>query len=119
MASQINALGFLLSFLSCALYGNWLPLISVILFVLTPLPNSIFGNYTTNDVLEDSVSHVADVGRFLTAVLMVSALALPITLLHVGIINSSSAFMSISGGLLIYSTMMIYSSIVTRNEVQY
>ncbi|KAJ2758371.1 Vacuolar protein sorting-associated protein 55, partial [Coemansia sp. BCRC 34490] len=72
------AAGFLLSILSCALYGNWWPLVVVFTYAVAPLPNAVFGRFVSSDPLADVSSAVADFGRFVTAILVVSGLGLPV-----------------------------------------
>ncbi|KAJ2353690.1 Vacuolar protein sorting-associated protein 55 [Coemansia erecta] len=105
------AAGFLLSILSCALYGNWWPLVVVFTYAVAPLPNAIFGRYVSADPLADVSSSVADFGRFLTSMLVVSGFGLPVVLSHAGIITSMAMFMSISGGVLVYGTIIVYSTL--------
>ncbi|KAJ1729521.1 Vacuolar protein sorting-associated protein 55 [Coemansia biformis] len=105
------AAGFLLSILSCALYGNWWPLLVVFTYALAPAPNAIFGQYVSSDPLADVSSSVADFGRFLTAVLVVSGFGLPVVLAHAGIIAPTAMAMSIVGGILVYGTIIAYSAL--------
>ncbi|KAJ1916627.1 Vacuolar protein sorting-associated protein 55 [Mycoemilia scoparia] len=56
-----------------------------LIYLMAPLPNMIFGRYTTNDPLADVSSSISDVGRFLTAMLVVSGFGLPIVLAHAGV----------------------------------
>ncbi|KAJ1743571.1 Vacuolar protein sorting-associated protein 55 [Coemansia sp. RSA 1086] len=110
------AAGFLLSILSCALYGNWWPLLVVFTYALAPLPNAIFGRYVTSDPLADVSSSVADFGRFMTAVLVVSGFGLPVVLSHAGIITSMAMYMSIIGGVLVYGTIIVYSTLFREQQ---
>ncbi|KAJ2427254.1 Vacuolar protein sorting-associated protein 55 [Coemansia sp. RSA 2524] len=110
------AAGFLLSILSCALYGNWWPLLVVFTYAIAPLPNAIFGQYVSADPLADVSSSVADFGRFLTSVLVVSGFGLPVVLSHAGIITSMAMFMSISGGVLVYGTIIVYSTLFREQQ---
>ncbi|KAJ1801342.1 Vacuolar protein sorting-associated protein 55 [Coemansia sp. RSA 2399] len=105
------AAGFLLSILSCALYGNWWPLVVVFTYALAPLPNAIFGQYVSSDPLADVSSSVADFGRFVTSILVVSGLGLPVVLAHSGIITNAAMAMSVMGGILVYGTIIVYSSL--------
>ncbi|KAJ2304422.1 Vacuolar protein sorting-associated protein 55 [Coemansia sp. RSA 2706] len=105
------AVGFLLSILSCALYGNWWPLLVVFTYALAPLPNAIFGRYVSMDPLADVSSSVADFGRFLTSMLVVSGFGLPVVLAHAGIITFMAMAMSITGGVLVYGTIIVYSTL--------
>ncbi|KAJ2379355.1 Vacuolar protein sorting-associated protein 55 [Coemansia sp. RSA 2607] len=110
------AAGFLLSILSCALYGNWWPLIVVFTYALAPLPNAVFGGYVSSDPLADVSSSVADFGRFLTSMLVVSGFALPVVLAHSGIITSTAMVMSVVGGVLVYGTIVVYSTLFRSQQ---
>lgn len=84
----VLAMGFLLVILSCALWGNWLPILvgesaatfthpsnspAALTFVLAPLPNSICARCARADELSSEYnSAYIDFGRFLTGMLVVS-----------------------------------------------
>ncbi|KAK9762550.1 Vacuolar protein sorting-associated protein 55 [Basidiobolus ranarum] len=107
------AIGFLLSILSCALYQNWWPLFVVFTYALAPLPNFIFGRCGGGDDLM-SDSHGAgflDAGRFITAIFIVTGFGLPMVLAHAGVITMPAMLLSISGGILVYGTIITYSYI--------
>ncbi|PIA16424.1 vacuolar protein sorting 55 [Coemansia reversa NRRL 1564] len=114
--SMCLAAGFLLSILSCALYGNWWPLVVVFTYALAPVPNAVFGHYVSSDPLADVSSSVADFGRFLTAVLVVSGLGLPLVLAHTGIISSVAMVMSVTGGVLVYGTIIAYGALFRERQ---
>ncbi|GBB92050.1 hypothetical protein RclHR1_19590006 [Rhizophagus clarus] len=107
------AWGFLLVILSGALYQNWWPLFVVATFVLAPLPNYIFSKCASNDELsyfeQTTNNGFKDFGKFLTSILVVSGIALPIILAHVEVIEFSAMIMSVSGGFLVYFTILAYS----------
>ncbi|KAJ2001895.1 Vacuolar protein sorting-associated protein 55 [Coemansia thaxteri] len=102
--------GFLLSILSCALYGNWWPVVVVLTYAVAPIPNAVFGRYVSTDPLADVSSSVADLGRFLTSVLIVSGFGLPVVLAHSGIITAAAMAMSVCGGVLVYGTIIVYGA---------
>ncbi|KAI8594843.1 vacuolar protein sorting 55 [Dissophora ornata] len=112
----VLALGFLLVIMSCALYGNWWPLFVVATYVLAPLPNAIFGRYSNRDVMSDQETDLADAGYFLTALMIVTGFCLPVVLAHSGIITVPAMAMSISGGLLIYGTIITYSRAFSEDD---
>ncbi|KAH8929192.1 vacuolar protein sorting 55 [Atractiella rhizophila] len=110
LLSFLLALGFLLLILSCALFANWLPLIVALLFVLSPLPNAIFGRCASPDFSTDSDGQGAlDAGMFLTSIFLVSGVALPLVLNHADIIHPAACWMSIGGGIAVYATITTYS----------
>ncbi|KAL1921834.1 uncharacterized protein VTP21DRAFT_10476 [Calcarisporiella thermophila] len=107
----ILACGFLLVFLSCALYKSWLPLLVVATYLLAPLPNAICKRYANNDDLSDDSysSGVLDLGYFLTGMLILSGLGLPFVLSHAEILSVPAVIMSALGGLIVYSTIIVYT----------
>ncbi|KAF8522282.1 vacuolar protein sorting 55 [Hysterangium stoloniferum] len=112
LLSFVLAVGFLLVILSCALWSNWLPLLVALTFVLAPLPNALFahcgGDDFSTDSLESSSSPI-DLGRFITAIIVVTGFALPLVLAHAEVIHPAACVMSVIGGGLVYGTILLYS----------
>ncbi|KTW26699.1 hypothetical protein T552_02705 [Pneumocystis carinii B80] len=94
---------------------------TVIIYILAPLPNAICSRMSDiHDFINDSLGNgVENIGRFITGILIVSGIALPITLEHVGLIVRHATIMSISGGLLIYITIIIYSNIFMKDNAEF
>ncbi|KAF8590612.1 vacuolar protein sorting 55 [Ramaria rubella] len=111
LLSFVLAVGFLLIILSCALWSNWLPLLVALTFVLAPLPNALFAHCGSDDFANDSFepSAAVDLGRFITAITVVTGFALPLILAHAEIIRPAACAMSIVGGGLVYGTILLYS----------
>jgi hypothetical protein len=105
LLSFVLALGFLLLILSCALFGNWLPILVALTFVFAPLPNSLCSRCAgADDFSSDYNSAYVDFGNWLTSGIVVMGFALPITLAHTGIIAEMAGIMSVAGGALVYGT---------------
>ncbi|KOS14916.1 hypothetical protein Malapachy_0719 [Malassezia pachydermatis] len=114
------ALGFLMVILSCALWSNWMPFWSAVSFALAPAPNVLFGGLAGADsfsdynkcVIPSSLTYSAylDFGYFLTGLLLMTGVALPLMLAHTSIITGTAALLSLGGGVLIYGTMMTYGA---------
>ncbi|RIA80168.1 vacuolar protein sorting 55 superfamily protein [Glomus cerebriforme] len=121
--SFILACGFLLVILSGALYQNWWPLFVVATFVLAPLPNAIFAKCASGDDLysfhEQTNSGFKDFGKFLTSILVVSGIFLPVVLAHVEVIEFAAMVMSVSGGFLVYFTILAYSYFFSEENDEY
>lgn len=138
----VLAVGFLLIILSCALWHNWLPLlvgkylppsiphlhqsylilctITALLFVLAPLPNAIFAHCGSDDFTDYDGSNAAvDIGRFLTAGIVVTAFALPLVLAHAEVIKPTACVMSIVGGGLVYGTILAYSAVFKADSDEF
>ena len=74
-------------------------------FVLAPVPNSLCHQCSgADDFSADYSSAPADFGRFLTAIIVCSGLALPLVLAHSEVIHPVACWMSIAGGVLVYGT---------------
>lgn len=117
LLSFVLALGFLLIILSCALWSNWLPLLVALIYVLTPLPNSMCARCAgADDFSADYNSGFLDFGNFMTGVMIVSGFALPLSLAHAGVIAPTACWMSIAGGGLVYGTIMTYSGFFNESE---
>ncbi|PPR08103.1 hypothetical protein CVT24_010564 [Panaeolus cyanescens] len=98
LLSFVLALGFLLIILSCALWQNWLPLLVALTFVLAPLPNALFSHCGSDELSGYENTAAIDLGRFITAMFVVTGFALPIVLAHSSVIDPKACAMSIAGG---------------------
>ncbi|KAK9465242.1 vacuolar protein sorting 55 [Lipomyces arxii] len=116
--ATVLAAGFLLIILSCALFNNWIPLLVVGVFLLAPLPNAICERYQHNDdfMSEGSGNAVVDFGRYITGFFVVTGLALPVALAHSRVIGLPAMFMSITGGLLVYGTIIAFTLFFSETE---
>ncbi|CDO95101.1 unnamed protein product [Kluyveromyces dobzhanskii CBS 2104] len=111
--SGVLALGFLLIILSCALFHNFYPLFDVLIFLLAPLPNALFGQSdgfsSQGEFLNESGRSGEDFGHFVTGLLVSSGILLPIVFYHSNLINYESALMTVSGGLIIYLCIVVFT----------
>ncbi|GME98130.1 unnamed protein product [Ambrosiozyma monospora] len=111
--SILIAVGFLNIVLSCALFNNWLPLNVVAIFLIAPLPNSLLhslqSSYET-DFFSDGGDQppIADFLQFLTGFLVISGSCLPVVFYHCGLINHWSLALSLTGGFLIYLSIVLF-----------
>lgn len=64
-------------------------------------------------------SAYTDFGHFLTGILVVAGLALPLVLSHAHIIAPAACWMSIAGGVLIYGTILVYAGAFGSGEEDY
>ena len=86
---------------------------SALLFLIAPLPNLVFHRVDV-DPLESSALH--DVGYFLTACLLVSAMAWPLVCLHASWTTGTAVLISVSGGILVYSAIVLYQYLFKSQE---
>jgi len=120
LLSFVLAVGFLLIILSCALWANWLPLLVALTFVLAPLPNALFAHCGGDDFsAEYEGSGRIDLGRFITATIVVTGFALPLVLAHSEVIRPGACAMSIVGGSLVYGTIQAYSAAFKQEDSEF
>jgi hypothetical protein len=68
-------------------------------FVLAPLPNALFAHCGGDEISSSyEGSAPVDLGRFITAIFVVTGFALPIVLAHSHVIDAKACAMSITGG---------------------
>ncbi|KAH3663983.1 hypothetical protein OGAPHI_004697 [Ogataea philodendri] len=111
--SILIAIGFLNIILSCALFDNWLPLIDVGIFLIAPLPNALAQSLSSAyeaDFLSDSNPEAAvkEFLEYLTGFLVISGLIFPVVLFHNHLISHWSLVLSISGGFIIYLSIVLF-----------
>lgn len=122
--SAFLAFGFLLILLSCALYNNWRPLWVIAIFLVAPLPNILLSSIASNrdDFLTFSNDHgntptpIEELAKFLTGLLIVSGISLPVMLYHTDLIGVGSLVMSILGGLMVYGDIVVFIWFFSESE---
>ncbi|CAI4216859.1 unnamed protein product [Parascedosporium putredinis] len=114
--SFVLAVGFLLVILSCALWKVYYPLLVVATYVLAPVPNWICSHCANPDDFESSSSAVLDLGKFCTGFMVVMGMALPVVLAHADLIKVEAMIMSITGGLLIYGTIISFGMFFQEDQ---
>ncbi|ORY47678.1 vacuolar protein sorting 55 superfamily protein [Rhizoclosmatium globosum] len=103
------SVGILLVVLSSALYSNWLPLLVVLTYVLAPIPNWVCKRLAGNsDYFSDDNRGILETGYFMTSVFVVSGVGLPLVLAHSGLITVMAMYLSLTGGVMIYLTILGY-----------
>lgn len=122
--SAFLAFGFLLILLSCALYNNWLPLWVIAIFLVAPLPNIILSSIQSSrdDFLTfsndrgNTPSSLEEAAKFITGLLIVSGISLPLTLYHTNLIDFGSMVMSMVGGLIVYGDISVFIWFFSESE---
>lgn len=122
--SALLAFGFLLILLSCALYNNWRPLWVIAIFLVAPLPNILLSAIASNrdDFLTFSNDHgntptpIEETAKFLTGLLIVSGISLPVMLYHTDLIGLGSLVMSVLGGLMVYGDIVVFIWFFSESE---
>lgn len=88
--------------------------------MLAPLPNAIFAHCSSDDFTDyDGANAAVDIGRFLTAGIVITAFALPLVLAHAEVIKPTACVMSIVGGGLVYGTILAYSAVFKADSDEF
>ncbi|KAI0462800.1 hypothetical protein LJB42_003601 [Komagataella kurtzmanii] len=116
--ATVLAAGFLLIVLAGAIYGNWSPVAIALVFAFAHLPIAISNQLNVNfdDFLNESTAYALDLGKFLSAFLFVSGVALPILLFHSHILQFPAMILTLSGGILIYGTVFTFTEFFDARE---
>ncbi|XP_078178554.1 vacuolar protein sorting 55 (VPS55) family protein [Carex rostrata] len=88
--------GIVLQILACALYGNWWPMLTVVMYVLLPMPLLFFAGNDSSSVMSDGTNAWANFTKFLTGASIVGSIAIPSILKHAGIIGWGALAMELS-----------------------
>ncbi|KAK8626225.1 hypothetical protein V6N13_133876 [Hibiscus sabdariffa] len=79
--------GIVLQILACALYNNWWPMLTVIMYVLLPMPLMFFAGSDGYSRLSESNNGWMNATKFLTGASAIGSIAIPAILKHAGIIG--------------------------------
>ncbi|KAI3441910.1 uncharacterized protein J3R85_001967 [Psidium guajava] len=109
--------GIVLQILACALYDNWWPMLSLIMYVLLPMPLLFFAGSDSSALFSESDSRWVNATKFLTGASAVGSIALPVILKHAGVIGWGALAMDLSSFFVIVLAIMCY--IRTSDDDEY
>ncbi|XP_042038616.1 vacuolar protein sorting-associated protein 55 homolog [Salvia splendens] len=88
--------GIVLQILACALYNNWWPMLTVLMYVLLPMPLLFFAGSNASSLYTESSSGWIDATKFMTGASIVGSIAIPVILKHAGVIGWGALAMELS-----------------------
>ncbi|XVE57503.1 hypothetical protein DITRI_Ditri04bG0095800 [Diplodiscus trichospermus] len=100
--------GVVLQILACALYNNWWPMLTVIMYVLLPMPLLFFAGSDGSSLLSESDNSWVNATKFLTGASAVGSIAIPAILKHAGVIGWGALVMELSSYFVFVLAIMIY-----------
>ncbi|KAI5594504.1 hypothetical protein BDE02_03G077400 [Populus trichocarpa] len=109
--------GIVLQILACALYNNWWPMITVIMYVPLPMPLLFFVGSDSSTLLTESDSGWVNATKFLTGASVIGSIAIPVILKHAGVIGWGALAMELSSFFVFVIAIMCY--IGTSDEADY
>ncbi|XP_011018636.1 PREDICTED: vacuolar protein sorting-associated protein 55 homolog [Populus euphratica] len=100
--------GIVLQILACALYNNWWPMLTVIMYVLLPMPLLFFVGSNSSSFLTESDSGWVNATKFLTGASAIGSIAIPVILKHAGVIGWGALAMELSSFFVFVIAIMCY-----------
>ncbi|XP_048132542.1 vacuolar protein sorting-associated protein 55 homolog isoform X2 [Rhodamnia argentea] len=100
--------GIVLQILACALYDNWWPMLSLIMYVLLPMPLLFFAGSDSSALFSESDSGWVNATKFLTGASAVGSIAIPAILKHAGVIGWGALVLDLSSFFVIVLAIMCY-----------
>ncbi|KAI9087002.1 hypothetical protein K1719_030963 [Acacia pycnantha] len=100
--------GIVLQVLACALYNNWWPMLSVIMYVLLPLPLLCSAGLDDYSSLSEPDSSWVSAVKFLTGASGIGSIAIPAILKHGGVIGWGAMIMELASFFVLVFAIMCY-----------
>ncbi|WOG91122.1 hypothetical protein DCAR_0310370 [Daucus carota subsp. sativus] len=98
----------LLQILACALYSNWWPMLSALVYILVPMPCMFFGGGSTQFLTSRDGGGWVDAAKFLTGASTVGSMAIPIILRHAGLIETGAMLIEFTSFLIFVCTVLCF-----------
>ncbi|KAF8689940.1 hypothetical protein HU200_017047 [Digitaria exilis] len=88
--------GIVLQILACALYNNWWPMLTVLMYLILPMPLMFFLGSDNSSVMSNGGDGWVNFTKFLTGASIVGSIAIPAILKHAGVIGWGALAMELS-----------------------
>ncbi|XP_068651187.1 vacuolar protein sorting-associated protein 55 homolog [Aristolochia californica] len=105
--------GIVLQILACALYNNWWPMLTVLMYVILPMPLLFFAGSDTSSLMSSSGDSWVDATKFLTGASAVGSVAIPAILKHANVIGWGALAMELSSFLTFVVAIVYYLQVST------
>ncbi|KAG6595172.1 Vacuolar protein sorting-associated protein 55-like protein, partial [Cucurbita argyrosperma subsp. sororia] len=106
----------LLQILACALYNNWWPLLSALMYVLVPMPCLFFGGGSTQFLTSRDGGGWIGAAKFLTGASTVGSLAIPIILRHAHMIDTGAMFIEFVSFFIFVCTVLCFHRVSLEDD---
>eukprot|EP00250_Pteridium_aquilinum_P009260 c18549_g2_i1 orf=47-493(-) len=101
------AVSITLQILACALYSNWWPMLTLIMYVLIPMPFLFFGGGSMEFMSSMESGDWADAAKFLTGFSVVGSIAIPAILYHAQVIGAPAMCLAFSSFFLLMIAVLL------------
>ncbi|KAB2607851.1 vacuolar protein sorting-associated protein 55-like protein [Pyrus ussuriensis x Pyrus communis] len=106
----------LLQILACALYNNWWPMLSALMYVLVPMPCLFFGGGSTQVLFARESDGWINAAKFLTGASTVGSIAIPIILRHAHMIETPAMWIEFFSFFIFVCTVMCFHRASLEDE---
>eukprot|EP00270_Netrium_digitus_P015551 TRINITY_DN5463_c0_g1_i1.p1 TRINITY_DN5463_c0_g1~~TRINITY_DN5463_c0_g1_i1.p1 ORF type:complete len:131 (-),score=28.97 TRINITY_DN5463_c0_g1_i1:766-1158(-) len=119
---KLGALAFLftcaltLQILGCALYDNWWPMLSALLYILLPMPYIFLSPGGASSFFDTGQSELGEVVKFWTGSCAIGLVAIPTILFHAGMIVTSALVMELLALFFLAITTLLSSLVETDDH---
>ncbi|THG02608.1 hypothetical protein TEA_013359 [Camellia sinensis var. sinensis] len=101
---------------ACALYNNWWPMLSALMYVLVPMPCLFFGGGSTQFLISRDGGGWMDAAKFLTGASSVGSIAIPIILRHADLIGAGAMWIEFFSFFIFVCTVMCFHRASLEDE---
>ncbi|KAG8375825.1 hypothetical protein BUALT_Bualt10G0140600 [Buddleja alternifolia] len=108
MLAILVSAGIVLQILACALYNNWWPMLTALMYVVLPMPLIFLAGADTSALYSESTSGWIDATKFLTGASAVGSIAIPVILKHAGVIGWGALAMELSSLFIFVLAILCY-----------
>nr|GLL48657.1 vacuolar protein sorting-associated protein 55 homolog [Ipomoea trifida] len=115
--ATLVSVGITLQILACALFNNWWPMLTAIMYVMLPMPLVFFAGSNTSSLYSTSENGWIGATKFLTGASAVGSIAIPVILKHAGVIGWGAMAMELSSFFIFVLAIVCY--IVTGDDGSY
>ena len=118
--AALFSLGLLLQLLGCVLWNNWWPMLTLIIYVIVPVPWLIFGSGSDSRWSSGNEETFMDAGKFLSGFAATASIGIPCILYHAGVIAWGALWFELSAALVLGLTCVLYDHFASRaSEMAY
>ncbi|KAJ3694000.1 hypothetical protein LUZ60_009480 [Juncus effusus] len=110
--------GIVLQILACALYNNWWPMLTVLMYLILPMPLLFFVGSDGPSLMSTSSNGWDKFTKFLTGMSIVGSIAIPSILKHAGIIGWGALAMELSS-FAVFGVAILWFLQMSNEDEQY
>ncbi|URD95553.1 Vacuolar protein sorting-associated protein 55 [Musa troglodytarum] len=88
--------GIVLQILACALYNNWWPMLTALMYVILPMPLLFFAGSNSSSLMSNEGNGWVNFTKFLTGASVIGSIAIPSILKHANLIGWGALAMELS-----------------------